>query len=145
MPSGCERLLIHPDLLEHSKLIPVVPALHDLSVSEPGDGDASTAHGLAARGQTEAISRVRHDGGPAQNHFVACTEHVLDLDLNIGEGATNFPHEFCEFLRTANLLVRAPLPYGYAVRRKQFIHCFDSAFVPHFLEPASHQLNVFLG
>src|ERR1051326_455192 len=141
---GCDRLLVNPDLLEHSELIPVVPTLDDFSLNEPGDRNSATAHPSTACRQPKPISCVCHDGGPAQNHFVARTKHVLDLKPDIRERTTNFPHEFFKFLRSASFLSPAPLPRGYPIRRKHLIHCLDSAFVPHLLEPASHQLNVFL-
>jgi hypothetical protein len=140
-----ERLLVYADLFEHAELIPVVPALNDLSIHNASDRDPSTEHGPAARGEPQSISRVRHDAGPSQDNFVIRTKDVLDRDLDIGERAANFPHEFRELLRPANSRFRAPLSPGYPVCRKQLIHRLDSALIPYFLKPASHQLNVFVG
>jgi len=65
-------------LLEHSELIPVIPALDDLSVDDSSDRDPSTAHGPAARRETETIASVSHGGRPSQDNFVADAKDVLD-------------------------------------------------------------------
>src|ERR1700741_2207782 len=101
--SRFERLLlIHADLLEHSELIPVVPALNDPSVDNAGNRNSSAAHGPATRGQPWTIPGMSHDARPAQNDLVAGSKYVFDFDLDIRKRAANLTHEFRKFLWPAN-------------------------------------------
>ena len=54
------RWPVNADLFQHSELIPVVPALYNLSFVKTSNGDPGEADTLASSGNTEAVAGVSH-------------------------------------------------------------------------------------
>jgi len=74
---------------------------------------------------------------------VAGAKDIFYLDLHIGERPADLADKSFELLRTMKFSVSGVLPAGDPVGGEQFIDGFGSALIPHFLEPASHELDIF--
>src|ERR1700745_1094013 len=136
------RRPVNADLFQHSELIPIVPALYNLSFVKTGNGDPCQADTLASSGNTKAVAAVRHRGGTWKSNSVFCSENVFDFDFYIRERSANLSDKRDKLLRTMKLHTRTSLSGWDSISGKQFVNGFDSAIIPHFLKPASHSLNI---
>src|SRR4051812_26020039 len=138
------RLPVEADLFQHSMLIPIVPAFNNLSIENARDADASDSNRFATGQKAHGFSSMGHCCRPSHHNLVIRPENVFDFQLHIGKRGSHFVYELYELLRPANFGIRSPLSPCDRARRKQVVNSLNPALIPHFLEPASHQLNVFL-
>src|SRR5436305_7905139 len=116
-----------PDLLQHPELIPVVPALDDLTVGEAGERHAPQSYRTAAARRAHRVTGMLHDTRPAQHSLVAGGKDVFYRELHVGKRAADFPHKSFELLGAVKLGFGGLLSVGDSLGREQFVNGFDSA------------------
>jgi hypothetical protein len=72
-------------LLHHPREVLNVPRLNDLAIADAVYVHVRESGGLASRGATEKLARVRPDQEPILDHVVLLGYFALDLDPQVGK------------------------------------------------------------
>src|SRR5688500_5361409 len=122
-------------LPHHVQLVGDAPVLDDLASRQPLHRHALDTQLPSRRSGAEELALMGAFERVASGHFVALSDHVLDDDPEIRDGAVEHAHDLFDAFR-ARWQVRRCEGVVYVVGCQQLIEEVDVALLPHLPEPA---------
>src|SRR5215208_2989483 len=131
-------------LLHQPQVVAVVPDLNHLALRDAKDVDPRKAHPLACRRDASPRALVCPPHHPASYHHVGFRDHVLHIQVNVGEGGAEHARDELLSLRTCRGISGAQV-VTYVVLGKDVVGSVEVALVPDFLVEAADESLIGFG
>lgn len=132
----------HAELLHHAELVPVVPAVGELSVGELNNRDGADVDPAAGGGNPQPAALVGAGHAEADGHLVAFGHHVFNHKVHVRKGIAEVAHKRLELRRAVDLGLRGSQAKANGSGRKQLVNGAFAALIPDLFKPSPDKLFV---